>query len=145
MLVRAQFKVKPSITLAKVAAIVWVVLSFCSFGIFQNLWFALAYSAFALELTRRWVLRYALLKSDNSVVGISFTPEEFCFYLNNGDQITGQMMPKSALHPLFISLFIVDASGKKFWLALTQDSAMPDDLRRLRVFGRWYTQAPLVL
>lgn len=140
MLSRAKFQLKASSHLALVAGIVWLALSLCGLGIFGGSWLALAYTLLAGGIVWRWVWRWALLKSGTSVVAMSWTPDDFCCYLKNGDQVSGQIMPKSAFYPHFITLYITAADGRTFWWPLLADSGPPDMLRKLRVFGRWHSQ-----
>jgi len=140
MLSRAKFQLKESSRLTLVVGIVWLALSLCGLGIFGRSWLALAYVSFAGLITGHWIWRFALLRSSTSVVAMSWTPEEFCCYLKNGDQVTGQIMSKSAFNPHFITLYIAADDGRKFWWPLLADSGPSDMLRKLRVFGRWRRQ-----
>ena len=142
MLSRAKFQLKASVHLARVSAMVWVVLSLCGMGMFNWSWLALVYPALAAVVIGRWVWRYAWLKSNTSVVAMSWTPDEVCCYLKNGDQVSGRIMTKSAFNPYFITLHIIAADGRKFWWPLIADSGPADVLRKLRVFGRWHNQNP---
>ena len=142
MLSRAKFQLKASPHLALVAGVVWLALSLCGWGILGNVWLALAYALFAGGMSWYWVWRWALLKSSTSVVAVSWTADDFCCYLKNGEQVSGQIMPKSAFNPYFITLYIRLSDGQQFWWPLLADSGAPDMLRKLRVFGRWHIQIP---
>jgi hypothetical protein len=143
MLSRVKFQLKASAQLTLVSTMVWVVLSLCSMGIFGWTWLVLAYTVLAAVVISHWVWRYAWLKSSTSVVAVSWTPDEFCCYLKNGDQVSGRIMAKSAFNPHFITLHIIAVDGSKFWWPLMIDSGPVDGLRKLRVFGRWHNQQPI--
>ena len=142
MLSRAKFQLKASIHLTYYAIIVWIGLSLCSIGILREFWLILAYFLFAAAVLGHWVWRWAWLKSSTSMVAISWTPNEVCCYLKNGDQVSGRIMTKSAFNPYFITLHIM-AGGGQFWWPLMIDSGPVNELRKLRVFGRWYQQIPI--
>ena len=139
---RAKFQLKGSSNLAFLASVVGLALSLCGWGIFADLWLALAYMLLACGISGYWAWRWALLKSSTSVVAVSWTTDDFCCYLKNGDQVSGQIMPKSAFNPYFITLYIRLSDGQQFWWPLLADSGPPDMLRKLRVFGRWHIQIP---
>ena len=52
-------------------------------------------------------------------------------------------MAKSGFNPYFITLHIAVAGGGHFWWPLMIDSGPVNELRKLRVFGRWYQQIPI--
>jgi hypothetical protein len=137
MLSRAKFQLKASAHLTLISAIVWVVLSLCGIFIFGGSWLALVYAVLAAVVMGRWVWRYAWLKSSTSVVAISWTPDELCCYLKDGDQVSGYIMAKSAFNPYFTTLHIMVVDGRQFWWPLMIDSGPAEELRKLRVFGRW--------
>lgn len=143
MLSRAKFQLKVSTHLVCICAFVWLVISLCSLALFNGSWPVLVYVAATGLVTGRWVWRYAWLRSSTSVLAMSWTPDEFCCYLSNGHQVTGQLMAKSAFHPCFITLHIAVAGGGRFWWPLLADSGPEDALRKLRVFGRWHQQPPI--
>lgn len=141
MLSRAKFQLKASAHLSYVCAVVWSVLSLCGLGIAGWSWFCLAYAVFVAAVLGHWVWRWAWLKSSTSMVAISWTPNEVCCYLKNGDQVNGVIMAKSAFNPYFITLHIKTTQGRIFWWPLMADSGPKDMLRKLRVFGRWHNQS----
>jgi len=142
MLSRAKFQLKASAHLAYVCGVIWAALSLCGLGIFGWSWLLLAYMVFAAAVLGHWSWRCAWLKSSTSVVAMSWTPDEVCCYLKNGDQVSGIIMEKSAFNPYFITLHIRTAEGHQFWWPLMADSGPVDVLRKLRVFGRWHHQKP---
>ena len=143
MLSRAKFQLKASIHLTYYAIIVWIGLSLCSIGILREFWPILAYFSLAGSVIGGWVWRYAWLNANTCVVAMRWTPDEFCCYLKNGQQVQGQLMAKSGFNPYFITLHIAVAGGGQFWWPLMIDSGPVNELRKLRVFGRWYQQIPI--
>jgi hypothetical protein len=143
MLSRAKFQLKASAHLTLISAMVWVVLSLCGIFIFGGSWLALVYAVLAAVVIGRLIWRYAWLKSSTSVVAISWTPDELCCYLKDGDQVSGCIMAKSAFNPYFTTLHIMAVDGRQFWWPLMIDSGPAEGLRKLRVFGRWHRQQPI--
>jgi hypothetical protein len=143
MLSRAKFQLKASLHLARWSVMVWLALSLCGAGMFGGSWWLLAYTVMAGVIMGHWVWRYAWLKSNTSVVAISWTAEQCCCYLNNGQQVRGQIMAKSGFNPHLITLHLDVAGGGHFWWPLMADSGPADGLRKLRVFGRWTHKNPI--
>jgi|TARA_B110000977_G_scaffold138321_1_gene175642 hypothetical protein len=109
----------------------------------REFWLILAYFLWTGSVIGGWVWRYAWLNAGTSVVAMRWTPDEFCCYLKNGQQVQGQLMAKSGFNPYFITLHIAVAGGGQFWWPLMIDSGPVNELRKLRVFGRWYQQIPI--
>ena len=142
MLSRAKFYLKPSAHLTRVGVLVWGLVSACAYSIAGGSWLSLSYALLAAFVVGLWLRRYAWLKDPTSVVAVSWTPEELCCYLANGEQVSGTILPKSAFNPQFITLHLSTIEGGKFWWPLMADSGPADGLRKLRVFGRWHQQEP---
>ena len=143
MLSRAKSQLKASIHLTYYVIIVWIGLSLCSIGILREFWLILAYFILVGTAVGGWVWRYAWLNAGASVVAMRWTPDEFCCYLKNGQQVHGQLIAKSAFNPYFITLHIAVAGGSQFWWPLMVDSGPFNELCKLRVFGRWSQQIPI--
>jgi hypothetical protein len=143
MLSRAKFQLNTSAHLARWSLMVWLALSLCSVGVFGKSWWVLAYMVLAGMVIGHWVWRYAWLKSNTSVVAVSWTPDQCCCVLSNGKQVKGRIMAKSAFNPHLISLHLAVTGGGSFWWPLMADSGPVDGLRKLRVFGRWTNQKPI--
>ena len=143
MLSRAKFQLKASVHLTRWSMMVWLALSLCGAGVFGGSWWVLAYTLLVGLTIGYWMWRYAWLKANTSVVAISWTPEQCCCYLRNGQQVRGQIMAKSAFNPHLITLHVAVSGGGKFWWPLMADSGPAEGLRKLRVFGRWTNQQPI--
>ncbi|MDC9720154.1 MAG: hypothetical protein PSN46_05415 [Gammaproteobacteria bacterium] len=143
MLSRAQFFLKPSYYLASAAAVVWVIFTGCGVGLAGWSWLALGNGLLTGMIIGLWARHYVWLKSDTSVVAMSWTVDDYCCYLKNGDQVSGTILAKSAFNPYFITLHLARPDGGKFWWPLMADSGPENTLRRLRVFGRWHKQNPI--
>jgi len=112
----------------------------CGFNVTSNFIELTVFALITASILGRWVWRYAGLRSTSSVVRVSWTADEICCYLRNGQQINGKLSSRSSFNPALINLHITTHEGRHFWWPLMADSGPIDGLRKLRGFGRCHEQ-----
>jgi hypothetical protein len=119
------------------AVVVWGAMVSLLLGAGLPWWQNLATIVLASLVLRRWLQRYAWLQSSHSLRGIRISVHQWRLTFADGQVHDAKLASGCRFLPGFIVLRWRLQSGALIWCLLLADSARPDALRRLRVWGRW--------
>ena len=130
-------RLKPSRYLEWATLVVWgaSVLFLLSVGL--HWWQSLAACVGATWLFLGWLQRYVWLRASNSLQGMRISVHQWRLTLADGQVHDAKLASGCRFLPGFIVLRLRLQNSAIIWSLLLADNASADELRRLRVWGRW--------
>jgi len=128
---------KPSRYLTWATLVVWGAIVSLLLSVGLPWWQSLAAVALAILLLLRWLQRYAWLQSSDSLQGIQINVHQWRLRFTDGQMHHAKLEFGCRFLPGFIVLRLRLQNGSLIWSLLLADNARADELRRLRVWGRW--------
>ncbi|MCP4880057.1 MAG: hypothetical protein GY905_05875 [Gammaproteobacteria bacterium] len=130
---------KPSRLLAGSAIIVWAVLLALFISTQPPWWQSVGVATMALWHLLVWLRRYAWLQTPDGIQRLHVSVHGWRVYLQDGRAYDVELASGCRFLPALIVLRLQAPGRPMLWWLLMADSAEAGALRRLRVFGRWFS------
>ncbi len=132
-----QLSLKPSALLTYLIIVAWLALQGLLLFAGVNLWLCAAFAVFSALLYWRWLVIYAWLQAPRSLASIKVTGSGWHLRLRDGSITSAYPAPGCRFIPGLIVLRLRQLDGRIYWWPLLADSGETQQLRRLRMAGRW--------